>query len=99
MGSVMGTPIRIVVHSSGPPLAMEFAPHGAAVYLRLTDQDAVRTVELEDGALADYDAEGTLVGFEFLGLEEPAFSGVLERVKKRFAAEAPALGSIEAIPA
>ncbi len=95
----MGTPIRIRVHSSAPPLAMEFAPRGSAVYLRLSDELAVRTTEIEDGAVADYDADGSLVGFEILGLEDPAFSGVLERVKKRFSAEAPALESIEAIPA
>ncbi len=98
MGRVMGTPVRIVVHSSGSPLAVEFAPQGSAVYLRLTDRHAVRTVEVEDGALADYDADDALVGFEILGLEDPAFSSVLERVKKRFAARAPALGSIEALP-
>jgi len=97
MGRIMGTPVRIAVHSSGPPLALEFAPHGSAVYLRLTDRHAVRTVEIEDGALADYDADDALVGFEFLGLEDPAFAGVLERVKARFSAEAPALGSVEAI--
>lgn len=99
MGSLMGTPARIVVHSSAPPLAMEFAPGGSAVYLRLSEGPAVRTVQVEDGAMADYDADGALVGFEFLGLGDPAFPYVLERVKTRFAAEAPVLGSVEAIPA
>jgi len=78
---------------------MEFAPGGSAVYLRLSEEPAVRSVEVEEGALADYDAEGALVGFEFLGLEDAAFSRLLERVKTRFAAEAPALGSIEVISA
>ena len=97
MGRVMGTPIRIVVDSSAPPLAMEFAPHGSAVYLRLSDEVAVRTTEIEDGAVADYDADGALVGFEILGLEDPTFPAVLERVKARFSAEAPALRSVEAV--
>lgn len=99
MGRIMGAPIRLAIDSSLPPLAMEFAPHGAAVYLRLSDEHAVRTVEIEQGALADYDADGVLVGFEFLGLEDPAFPRVLERIKARFSAEAPALGSVEAVSA
>ena len=95
----MGASIRFLVDSSAPPLAVEFAPHGSAVYLRLSDEQAVRTVEIEDGALADYDADGALVGFEIVGLDGPAIVHVLHRLKERFAAEAPALGSIEAIPA
>ena len=81
MDRIMGTPIRIVVHSSAPPLAMELAPRGAAVYLRLSDEMAVRTTEIEDGAVADHDTDGALLGFEILGLEDPAFPLVLERVK------------------
>ncbi len=95
----MGTPVHIVVHSSAPPLAMEFAPQGSAVYLRLSGEKAVRTIEIEDGAQADYDADGSLVGLEILGLEDPAFVDVLDRLKTRFLAEAPALGSIQATPA
>ena len=99
MDRLMGTPIRLTVDSSAAPLAMEFGPHGSAVYLRLSDEPTVRTTEIEDGALADYDANGALVGLEILGLEDPAFVRVWERVKKRFVAEAPALASIEAVTA
>ncbi len=99
MGSTMGAPIRLAIDSSVPPLAIEFAPHGAAVYLRLSDEHAVRTVEVEQGALADYDADGALVGFEFLHLEHPSFPHVLERVKARFLSQAPELGSVEAVSA
>lgn len=94
-----GAPTRLAVDRSIPPLAMEFAPHGSAVYLRLSDEHAARTVVIEVGALADYAADGALVGFEFLDLDAPAFPHVPERVKTRFSAEAPALGSVEAVPA
>ncbi|MCA9314618.1 MAG: DUF2283 domain-containing protein [Planctomycetes bacterium] len=96
MGSAMGAPARIVIHSSAAPLAMEFAPGGAAVYLRLSEQPAVRTSELEQGVVVDYDAQGVLVGFEFVGLEAPRFPRLLELVKARFASEAPALAAVEA---
>ena len=95
----MGTPTRIVVDSSAPPLAMEFAPGGAAVYLRLSEHEAVRTAQVAEQVLADYDAQDALVGFEFLNLESPAFPARLEQVKTRFRGAAPALDSVEAVSA
>ena len=99
MGSPVSASLRVLVGSTTPSLAVEIAPQGAAVYIRLSDAPAVRTHEFESGALVDHDAEGAVVGFELLDPGEPDFAQVLERLKRRFAAEAPALDSIEAVPA
>jgi len=55
-----------------------------------------RTVEIEEGALADYDERGSLVGFELLGLENLRIVEVLGRLKRRYASEVPELRSVEA---
>lgn len=69
------------------------------MYLRLSDEHAVRTVEIEEGSLVDYDKSGTLVGLELVGLHDPEFIDVLARLKNRYAEEAPVLRSVEAVPA
>ena len=105
MSSPMSARVRIAVHGAddaglgGPPLALEFHHRGSALYIRLTDEAATRTVELEAAALADYDKQGKLVGFELLGPGDPDIVNVLARLKRRFADEAPQLQSVEAIPA
>ena len=99
MARQMAARIRVVIDASTPPLAVEFAPRAAAVYLRLSDEPVVRTVEIEEGTLADYDESGSPVGFEILGLEDPGFLGALERLKARFSTEAPQLRSVEAVTA
>jgi uncharacterized protein YuzE len=99
MSRLMSAPMRIVIHTAAPPLAMEFAPRGSAAYLRLSHEPVDRTVEVEDGVLADYDGDGALVGFELLGLQTPGFVEVLDRLKERFQLVAPALRSIEAVSA
>ena len=99
MGRPMSTRARITVHGENPPLALEFHPRGNAVYVRLSSEMVVRTVEVEEGALADYDERGALVGFELVGLEDPQLGHVLDRLRKQFAADAPQLQSVEAITA
>ena len=94
----MSARIRIAVRGGPPPLALEFHRRGAAVYLRLTDQAVARTVEIEDGALADYDREDALVGLELLHPDDPQVIGTLHRLQARFADEAPQLRSVEATP-
>ena len=95
----MSTGVRIAVHGRHPPLALEFHPRSSAVYVRLSDEAASRTVEIEAGALADYDAAGDLVGLELLDLDDPKVIGTLHRLQARFADEAPQLCSVEATPA
>ena len=91
----MSSDMRIAVRGENPPLAMEFDPRGRAAYLRLSNEAASRTVEIEEGVLADYDGSGSLIGFELLGLDRPGIVEVLARLKRRFAAEAPELASVE----
>lgn len=93
----MSTRVRIDIDN--PPMALEFHPSGHAVYVRLSAHAVVRTVALEQRALADYDEAGELVGLELLGLGDPDVGQVLTGLKDRFAAEAPALRSVEAITA
>ncbi len=96
MSRSMSARVRIAVQGPTPPLALEFHPRGGAVYLRLTDEAVTRTVEIEDGALADYDVAGSLVGLELLHLDDPQVVGTLHRLQARFAREAPQLRSVEA---
>jgi uncharacterized protein YuzE len=37
-----------------------------AIYLNLTDHEIVESEEIADGIVADYDAEGRIVGLEIL---------------------------------
>jgi uncharacterized protein YuzE len=58
---------------------------------------ALRTEEVEEGVLADYDRRGALVGFELLGADRPDLVSVVARLKERFATEAPQLQSLDAV--
>ncbi len=97
MGEPMGTELRIAVQGPNPPLALEFHPRGRAVYVRLSGEQPSRSVEVDTGAVADYDADGTLVGIELIGLETETFIDVLARVKQRFAASSPQLRALQAV--
>ena len=96
MSRSMSARVRIAVHGGQPPLALEFHRRGSAVYLRLTDQAVTRTVEIKDGALADYDTDDALVGLELLHFDDPQVIETLHRMQARFADEAPQLRSVEA---
>ena len=95
----MSSWIRLSIDGPRPPLALEFAPGGGAVYVRLSDRSVQRTVEVETGALADYDATGEVVGFELLDLDRPGSGEALRRLKERFAEAAPELLAVHAPPA
>ena len=99
MSRSMSAQVRIAVQGSQPPLALEFHSRGDAVYLRLSDRAVARTVEVEDGALADFDDAGSLVGLELLHLDDTRVIATLGRMQARFADEAPQLACVEATPA
>jgi len=93
----MAGEMMITVRGSHPPLALEFHPQGRAFYVRLSNEVATRTDELDDAVLADYDEHGRLVGFEILDMRGPALPDVLARLRERFAAEAPQLASVRVV--
>lgn len=97
LSKLMSERVRISVHGERPPLALEFHPGGNAVYLRISAETVGRTVEVEEGVLADYDERGVLVGFELIGLESPHIVDALGRLKRRYASKAPELHSVEAV--
>jgi uncharacterized protein YuzE len=41
-----------------------------ALYLRLNDNEIVESEEVEDGIILDFDAQGTVIGFEILRVSE-----------------------------
>lgn len=47
-----------------------------AVYLNLMDRDIAETEEIADGIMADYDAEGRIVGIEILDADADALKHV-----------------------
>ena len=47
-------------------MKLEFNPSADAAYFAITDHEIADTREIEPGIMADYDAEGHLVGIEVL---------------------------------
>lgn len=46
------------------PMAVRWSGDGPVIHVQITDVAITRTVELEEGLIADYDAAGDLVAFE-----------------------------------
>jgi len=44
-----------------------YSQESNAVYIQLSDEAVVRTHPIDDARIVDYDAEGHVVGVEFLG--------------------------------
>jgi uncharacterized protein YuzE len=51
-------------------MKLEFDPLADAAYFEVTDAEVESTRELEPGILADYDAQGHLVGIEVLSISK-----------------------------
>ncbi|MFP4063428.1 MAG: DUF2283 domain-containing protein [Halochromatium sp.] len=51
-------------------MKLEFDPEADAAYFEITDTEVANTKEIESGILADYDAEGHLVGIEVLSVSK-----------------------------
>ena len=53
-------------------MKLEFDPQADAAYLEISDAEIESTREIEPGILADYDAEGHIVGIEILSISKRA---------------------------
>lgn len=51
-------------------MKLEFDPDADAAYFEITGVEVERTEEIEPGILADYDADGHLVGIEVLSVSK-----------------------------
>jgi uncharacterized protein YuzE len=51
-------------------MKLEFDPQADAAYFEITGADVATTKEIEQGIIADYDAEGHLVGIEVLSVSK-----------------------------
>ncbi|MBK9027137.1 MAG: DUF2283 domain-containing protein [Propionivibrio sp.] len=51
-------------------MKLEFDPQADAAYFGISDAEIETTREIEPGIVADYDAEGHLVGIEVLSISK-----------------------------
>jgi len=51
-------------------MKLEFDPIADAAYLEISDADIERTQQIEPGIIADYDADGHIVGIEILSISK-----------------------------
>jgi uncharacterized protein YuzE len=53
-------------------MKLEFDPLADAAYLGISEAEITSTREIEPGIIADYDAEGRIVGIEILSISKRA---------------------------
>ncbi|MCL2345746.1 MAG: DUF2283 domain-containing protein [Desulfobulbus sp.] len=53
-------------------MKLEFDPIADAAYLEISDSEVETTRQIEPGIMADYDAQGHLIGIEILSLSKRA---------------------------
>lgn len=53
-------------------MKLEFDPIADAAYLEISDSEVETTRQIEPGIMADYDAQGHIVGIEILSLSKRA---------------------------
>lgn len=51
-------------------MKLEFDPAADAAYFEISSNEIESTREIESGVMADYDAQGHLVGIEVLGISK-----------------------------
>jgi uncharacterized protein YuzE len=61
-------------------MKLEFDPAADAAYFEISPAEVETTQEIEPGIMADYDAEGHLVGIEILSVSKRARPRSLEQV-------------------
>ncbi len=55
-------------------MKLEFDPIADAAYLEISDAEIETTRQIEPGIMADYDAQGRIVGIEILSVSKRALS-------------------------
>jgi uncharacterized protein YuzE len=61
-------------------MKLEFDPIADAAYFEIFPAEVASTKEIEPGILADYDADGHLIGLEILSMSKRAKLPVLDQV-------------------
>ena len=61
-------------------MKLEFDPTADAAYFEIAPSEVETTKEIESGIIADYDADGHLVGIEILSVSKRARPQSLENV-------------------
>lgn len=56
-------------------MKLEFDPQADAAYLEISDAEIETTQEIEPGIIADYDANGHIVGIEVLSVSKRSLPG------------------------
>jgi uncharacterized protein YuzE len=60
-------------------MKLEFDPAADAAYFEISAVEVETSKEIEPGIIADYDAEGRLVGIEILSMRKRAWAEALSR--------------------
>ena len=84
--------IEIRVDGPHAGITLSFDPVAQALYIRVCEGKVARTVEIEEGVMADLSQSGLLLGIEFL---KPAQVEVLDRISREY--EIPAIASLSAV--
>ncbi|NBC14698.1 MAG: DUF2283 domain-containing protein [Gammaproteobacteria bacterium] len=61
-------------------MKLEFDPAADAAYFEISTADVATTKQIEPGIMADYDAEGHLVGIEVLSVSKRDLGRTLDQV-------------------
>ncbi|GMU49795.1 MAG: hypothetical protein AMXMBFR31_20210 [Candidatus Desulfobacillus denitrificans] len=60
-------------------MKLEFDPQADAAYLEISDAEIETTQEIEPGIIADYDANGHIVGIEVLSVSKRSLPAPAKR--------------------
>lgn len=60
-------------------MKLEFDPQADAAYFEISDADVENSREIEPGIIADYDAQGHMVGIEILYVSKRAMAPPLKK--------------------
>ena len=60
-------------------MKLEFDPQADAAYLEISDAEIETTQEIEPGIIADYDANGHIVGIEVLAVSKRSLPAPAKR--------------------
>lgn len=60
-------------------MKLEFDPQADAAYLEISDAEIESTKEIEPGIIADYDANGHIVGIEVLAVSKRSLPAPAKR--------------------
>lgn len=63
---------------------VSYDPDAAATYVELSRAAVSRTVEIQESVMADLDADGQPVGFEFLVMPDKISPEMLQTLRQRF---------------